>query len=212
MSWQPWNQYPGLTLERLVCVADLIRNARDGVADGHHPEMGEGNWSLGVRGYERTCWAITWATETHEWLNVVTGSEGGPVHFVMSIGGHAVRFYHGSPDSVPGRYRQPSFPELAEQQLALELDGELPTGRALRIAIENDEDGRPESICLVEIRSDTGNATNSFLIPLPTQSTVTPFGAATTPPANIPPVSAEPVDDQQDEGGAGATKTGSDDE
>ena len=209
MSWNPWHDYTGLTLDRLACVADLIRAARDGAADDHRPEMYEGNWSLGVRCYERTCGALAWATQTHEWLSIITGSEGGPVHFVMSIGGHAVRFYHGSPDSVPQRYRHRSPPEL---QYALELDGHLPSDRSLRISIENDEHGRPESIWLIEIRNDTGNATNTFLIPLSSQGAVVPFGPASEPPANIPPVSAEPVDDEEHESSIKGTKTGSGDE
>ena len=128
----------------------------------------------------------------------------------MSIGGHAVRFYHGSPDNVPQRYRQPSFPEL---QHALEFEGGLPSGRSLRIAIENDEEGRPERINLVEISDAPGVTTNTFLIPPPSQVAIAPFGAAPEPPANIPPVLAEPVDDQQGEDGAeGKKKTGSDDE
>ena len=171
--------------------------------------MGEGNWSLGVRGYERTCWALTWATETYKWLSVVAGSCGGPVHFVMSIGGHAVRFYHGRPDNVPPRYRQPSFPEL---QHALEFEGGLPPGRSLRIAIQNDDEGRPERINLVEINDATGDTTDTFLIPAPSQGAIMPFGAAPEPPASIPPVLAEPVDDQHGEGGTKGKKTGSDDE
>ena len=171
--------------------------------------MCEGNWSLGVRCYERTCGALTWATQTYEWLSVVTGSEGGPVHFIMSIGGHAIRFYHGSPDNVPQRYRHRSLPEL---QYALEFDGLLPSDRSLRISIENDQHGRPESICLVEIRDDTGNASNTFLIPESNQGAVVPFGAASEPPANIPPVSAEPVDDEQGESSIKGVKTGSGDE
>ena len=211
MLWKPWNDYLGLTLNRLLRVADLIRAARDGVADDHRPEMYEGNWSLGVRGYERTCGTLTWATQTYEWLNVVSGSGGGPVHFVMSIAGHAVRFYHGSPENVPERYRQASFPELLEQQRALELDGDLPLGRSLRIAIENDEYGHPESIFLIEVSEDTGLTTNTYLIPLPSRGTVAPFATTNEPPASIPPVSAEPVDDQ-DEGSTEGTKTGPDNE
>ena len=211
MSWKPWNDYPGLVLDRLLTVGGLIRSARDSAADDHRPEMYEGNWSLGVRGYERTCGALTWATQTYDWLTVVSGAGGGPVHFVLSITGHAVRFYHGSPENVPERYRQASFPELLEQQRALELDGDLPLGRSLRIAIENDDDGRPDSIYLVEVSEDTGLTTNTYLIPLPNRGTVAPFGTTNDPPTSIPPVSAEPVDDR-DEGSAEGTKTGSNDE
>ena len=69
--------------------------------------------------------------------------------------------------------------------------------------------GRPESIYLVEISDDTGIATNTFLIPLPSHVAVAPFGAANEPPVNIPAVSAEPVDDQQDEDSTTSENTGS---
>ena len=206
MSWQPWTHYPGLTLDRLVSVADIIRSARDGAADDHHPETGEGPWSLGVRCYERTCAALTWATETHEWLTIVTGSEGGPVHFVMAIGGHAVRFCHGTPEDIPRRYRERSFPEL-EQQLTLGLGGDLPTNRALRIVIENDANGHPATMCLVEISNDTRAAINTYFIPLSSTAMVAPFALSLEPPASIAPVSAEPV-----QAGATGAKTGSGDE
>ena len=208
-SWKPWTNYSGFTLDRLVSVAALIRAARDGAADDHHPEKFETNWSLGVRGYERTCGALTLATQTYEWLNVVAGTGGGPVHFVMSVGGHAIRFFRGSPDDVPERYRQTSFPEFLELQRALELDGTLPVGRSLRIAIENDTEGRPESISLIEISEDTGSMTNSYLIPAANTGTVTIFNPPNEPPASIPPVLAEPIEDEDNQEG---NKTGSSDE
>ena len=211
MSWKPWNAYPGLTIDRLVSVAALIRTARDGAADDHRPECYEGNWSLGVRCYERTCGVLINAAQSHEWLHIVTGAKGGPVHFVISIGGHAVRFYHGTPEDIPDRYRQPSFPELFEQQHALKLDGNLPVNRSLRIAIENDQAGRPDSIRLIEMTHE-GVPTNTFLIPLLGQVAIAAFGTANEPPANIPPVSAEPVDDHQKDDGSTIKKTGSDDE
>lgn len=212
MPWKPWDDYPNLTVDRLRCVGDLIREAREGAANDHRPEMNETNWSLGVRAYERTCGAVRWATAMYPWLSVVAGLKGGPVHFVMSIGGNPVRFYRGSPDHVPERYREASFPELLEQMRALEHDGALPQGRSLRIVIENNKDGRPESISLVEISDDTGIATNAFVIPPTSQSVVAPFAAANEPPVYIGPVSAEPVDQQQGLAGIADKKTGSDDE
>ena len=210
MSWQPWNDYAGLTLDRLLCVGEIIRGARDAAVDDHRPDKHESNWSLGVRCYERTCGALTTAAQEHEWLNIPAGIGAGPVHFVMSIGGHAVRFYRGSPDDAPERYRHPSFPELLEHQYALELDNELPLDRSLRIAIENDEDGRPESLYVVELSATTGITTNTFLIPL--TDTVELFGVPNEPSVNIPPVLAEAVDDQQDADGTTGTNAGSDNE
>ena len=79
--------------------------------------------------------------------------------------------------------------------------------RSLRIAIANDDDARPESIHVVEINDD-GDSTNTFLIPLPSQVAIGSFGGMNEPPANIEPVSAEPIDHEED----GTEKTGSDDE
>ena len=191
-------------------VGDLIRVAREEAAEDHRPEKFETNWSLGVRGYERTCGALTWAQQEYPWLTVVSGAGGGPVHFVMTIGGHPIRFYRGDPDDVPERYRQTSFPELIEQQKALALDDALPQGRCLRIAIENDSDGKPSNIYLVEMNGDTGTVAHIYLIPsLTTTATVTDF-APPVAAADIPPVSAEPIENQ-DETKEHDDKTGSDD-
>src|SRR5436190_19409456 len=94
-TWTPWDTYPGLTQDRLITVGDMIRTAREETADDHRPDKFETNWSLGVRGFERTCGALTWAQQEHSWLSVVSGAGGGPVHYVITIGGHPVRFFKG---------------------------------------------------------------------------------------------------------------------
>src|SRR5438105_12461734 len=108
-AWMPSDHYPGITTDRILLVGNIIRKARDGAALDHHPEKFETNWSLGVRGFERTCGALAWESQNLPWLTIPSGSGGGPVHFVMCIGGHPVRFYHGEPDDVPSRYQQISF-------------------------------------------------------------------------------------------------------
>lgn len=209
-AWLPSNEYPGITPERLLIVGDIIRVARGEAADDHRPEKFETNWSLGVRGYERTCGALTWAAQSYPWLTIVSGAGGGPVHFVMTIGGHPVRFYRGGPDDVPERYQQTSLFELLEQQKAQEIDSTVPVGRCLRLAIENHADGRPSNIYLVDMSEDSGAVTNICLIPsVATTTTVTEF-APTVPPAVIPPVSAEALEEQDEN--QQDNKTGSDDE
>jgi hypothetical protein len=199
-SWKPWEIYPGLTQDRLLVVGDIIRVARSATADEHRPEKGETNWSLGVRNYERTCFALTSAQLQHPWLHVVTGTGGGPVHFVMSVGGHPIRFYSGEPDDIPDRYRQLSFPELVEQQRALALDDDIPVGRMLRISITTDTDFRPSTIALVEMDKQTGETINFYMIAaLAATTTVTDF-ASPVKPVDIPPVSAEPIDAEQQDG------------
>ena len=204
MDWTPWITYPGLTLERLVCVAEIIRAARHGAAKDHRPEKHEGPWSLGCRCFERT-WGMLREKAEEEWLDIVAapgGVPGGPRAFVMKIGEHHVRVYRARPDrpeDVPLRYRQPVFPEWHNAM----LDG----GMLLRISVENDADNHPDLITLVEVNALTGNMTNAFVIPVSGQ--VVPFGVTNEPAAELQPVEAEAAD--HDEHGIGGTKkTGSD--
>ncbi len=210
-TWHPPLTYPGITLERLLLVADIIRVAREDAVEDHRPEKWETNWSLGVRQYERTCGSITWASQEYHWLRVLSGAGGGAVQYVFSIGGHPIRFCRGGPEDVPERYRQPCFPEL-EQQLALfEIDGALPQGRCLRIAIENAPSGRPTNIYLDELDEATGQPINHYLIPgLGRSTTVTEF-VQPVPAVDIPPVSAEPTESEVGKKSREQEKTGSDD-
>jgi hypothetical protein len=213
-GWRPWEHYPGLLLERLLLIAEIIRAARDGAADDHRPDKGETNWSLGVRCYERTCVALTWAA-FHElpWLLIASGAGGGPVHFVMTIGGHPVRFYRGDPDEIPARYQQPSIFELMEQAKALALDADLPRDRALRIAIENDTNGRPNNIYLVEMDETEAIVTQIFMVPVMAKTTTVTDFMTHVPPAKIPPVTAEAAEgEEQADKDKKDDKTGSDDE
>ena len=201
MDWKPWITRPGLSLERLVYVAEVIRAARNGAADDHRPEKHEGPWSLGCRCFERTWGMLREKAEEHEWLDVVAGPggvPGGPRAFVMKIGKHDVRVYRARPDrpeDVPLRYREPVFPEWH--------DAMLDEGMLLRISVENDVDNRPDLISLVEVNALTGNVTNTFIIPL--SAHVAPsFGVADEQPAEMQPVVAEPAD--HDEHGIGSTK------
>jgi hypothetical protein len=210
-TWLPWTDYPGVTQERLLFVGDIIRIARQDAVDDHRPIKGETNWSLGVRCYERTCYALAVASQQYSWLVITCGAGGGPVHFVMTIGGHPVRFCKGEPDDVPPRYQQLSLPEMAQQAL-LGFDTDVPQGRGLRIMITNDVDGMPSDIHLVEVDDMTKGVTNVYLIPaIASTTTFATFAPPPVPPVTIPPVSAEPLDTEVEEE-ASADKTGSDDE
>jgi hypothetical protein len=192
-------------------VADMVRTAREGAADEHRPEDGETNWSLGVRGFERTNHAIETARVEYPWLTVVSGGGGGPVQFVFAIGGHPIRVCRGDADEVPPRYQQPCLPELAEQQMVLDIDSTIPAGRCLRLVVENDVHGSPENIYLHEIDDQTGDPIRSFMIPhIAASGQIMPF-MPIVEPANIPPVVAEPADSESEDVGAD-TKTGSNDE
>jgi hypothetical protein len=190
-SWKPWEAYPALGPDRLVIIGDVIRRCRDEAATDHRPDRGESNWSLGVRGFERTCAALTWASAEHPWLTVASGVGGGPVHFIFRIGILPIRFYRGSPDDAPEKYRQASFQEFREQQQALELDEGLPPHRCLRISIELDAIGRTAAVYLAEFDELAGEAVNAFEIPLLSGDvSVAPF-VEEKPGVELPPPAVE---------------------
>ena len=204
-EWVPWATYPGVTAERLAEVANTIWAARNEAADDYRPDKGETNWSLGVCAFERTCYAVSQASIASSWLTIKSGTGGGPVVFVFSIGGHPVRFFRGEPEDIPERYRMLPFPECDEQREAAKQYALLPPGRALRFVIENDSTGRPVVIYLVEMDGETGKSLSVYEIPREGRN-VTPF-ARPSPPANIPPVTAELVTPEESE----TTKASSDD-
>jgi hypothetical protein len=212
-TWAPELDYPGITFDRLLVVGDIIRTSRASACDDHRPERWETNWSLGVRQFERMNGDLNWASKDYPWLRVIAGFGGGPVQFVFTIGDQAIRVCRGDAEEIAERYQEPTFPELVQQQILVALDKTSPTGRFLRIAVENDAHGAPEHIYLVEVDEETGKPIRSFLIPaLAATTTVTDF-APPVPPVDIPPVSAEPIEneDEQQQNNS-KKKTGSDDE
>lgn len=210
-DWLPWIDYPDLTRQRLLVIGDLIRQAREGAADDHHPEKYETNLTLGISGFERTRGTLSWARSRLPWLTVVSGSEGGPVPFVFAVGRHPLRLYPGDPDEVPDRYSQKTFPEEWQNAQARKWGLEPCDGLCLRIAIPHTHDGRPDRIYLVEFDEEAQAVRRMYLIPRVAGSgTVTDFTPPLVPPVEIPKVQAEPVDDLgvPERGG----KTGSNDE
>ena len=204
-TWTPSDTYPGIEVERLVALAAIVRAAREQALLAHDPAAGESSWSLGVRAFERTNRAVVVAAAELEWLTIVQGFEGGPVQFVFNISGHPVRVCRGDSDDVPHRYRQPCIPELEEQQkLAdLEFGPSSPTGRCLRLVVENDALGAPNRIYLAEIDEETGLVVNTYLIPaVAVPSNATPFGAPPAPAVALPPVHAEAIEDDEEATGS----------
>jgi hypothetical protein len=163
-NWIPWSHYPGLTLDRLSIVAQLLVNARDGAVDDHRPHTGESSWSLGVRAYERSEIAIISASKTHHWLRVIAGQGGGPSMFVAAIGPHPTRFCHGAPDDIPAKYECGVFPEMQGIFEAMKLDGGLPEDRILRFVVSTGNDLRVTEVELVELNEKTGEPLNRFAI------------------------------------------------
>jgi hypothetical protein len=210
--WLPWLDYPGITQEKLLIVADLVRRIRDEALDDHRPEKWETNWSLGTRQYERTEGAITWATQQYSWLTVLAGASGGPSQYVFAITGHAIRFCRGDEEEIAARYQSPCFPELQQQQSMFGPDAL--NGRSLRLVIKNNADGRVDSIWIMEADEAVESPVRGFLIPpLPENTKIAEFAPPTEKPVELPPVTAEPEDDAAaDSEKDSKKKTGSDDE
>lgn len=166
----PWEVHPGLTLERLQVVAQLIRRVRADVVALHDPENGDSPWSLGCRAYSRICHEIARAAKTEHsaWLSVVEPD----MHFVFSIVGVPLRFYRGDHESPPARTLMRRFPELRCQQLAFEFL-EKPQGDvAFRIAVETNGRGEVESVYLVKVDLENDTVT-PWRIPLEEEVSVT---------------------------------------
>jgi hypothetical protein len=210
--WLPWNEYPGLTQDRLLIVGDIIRTARADALKDHRPEKFETNWSLGVRQFERTNGSITWKTQEYPWLTVIAGEGGGPVQYVFCIGGHPIRVCRGDEEDVANHFRTACQPELDQQLLLFALDTVIYEGKFLRIVIENDAKGIPLNIYLVQMDDDTGKPIQSYLIPvlaaMPAAS-VAEF-APQADGVELPPVTAEPVEEAETAGQEVKKKTGSD--
>ena len=206
MQVWPFTDYHGITPDRLLVVGAQIRDVRNEAVDDHRPAKWETNWSLGVRQYERTCGALTWASNKFPWLTVVSGGLGA-VQYVFAIGGHPIRFCRGDEEEIAARYQQPCFPELVQQQTFFGS----PQGRWLRIAIENGPECRPAVIRLMEIDAD-GVPVRSHVIPeVAVTTTITPFTPPFEPPVQIPPVVAEATEDAEQQNQE-EDKTGSDEE
>jgi len=157
---KPWNIHPGLTVERLQTVGNVIRSARHSAVTSYEPEKGDDPWSLGCVAYARTRSAISKATEKYEWLKVVEAG----LHFVFSVGGVPLRFYHGDSESPPDRSLRRNFPEIKAQQLALEFIKVPLTSGIFRIAVETDERGEATSLTLVLVDA-VGEPQDSWPIP-----------------------------------------------
>ena len=159
----PWEKYPDLTEERLQTLAELIRGVRAEAVRLHEPHNGDGEWSLGCRSYERTCFAFRQASNQYEWLGIMLETKA--LQFSFSVGSIPFRFYKGDPDDPPSHYWAHTFGELHCIQLSLELEGMPPIDRVLRLAVETGPDRQVTAITLVEC-DERGDVKNSYNIPL----------------------------------------------
>src|SRR5688572_17049314 len=121
----PWSGYPSLTTDCLQIIGGLIRDEHALVASLFDADAGDTVWDRGCRAYSRRCNAIRRALPDYNWLTVPSGNGGG-LEFTFAIRGIPIKTFCGDADAVPPRYQTPSFPELAQQQLAFN-SGEVPS-------------------------------------------------------------------------------------
>jgi hypothetical protein len=188
-NFEPWQNYPDLSKDRLSAVATIIRNVRHGVVLLHEPDEGDGPWSLGCRAYERTCAAIRKAAINYSWLRTLPETH--TLGFSFAIGAVPFRFYRGNPDEPPYNYQFKSYGEIHHLQLCLELDrGFHPLDGVLRLAVETDGSHEVSAVTLVEM-DDGGNPRESYQVPFDEgESNIV---SIQTPPVDLPPVVAEPL-------------------
>lgn len=157
---KPWEIHNELQEDRLVSLANMIKQVRHEAILVHEPTKGDTNWGLGCRVHERTCYIIKEASDFHPWLDVIDPS----LHFVFSVGGVPIRFYRGEAESPNPRHLSRRYPEIEAQQFAFEFH--LENRQWLwRMAIETDNDGEVMRIVMVQV-SESGDIKNQWDIPM----------------------------------------------
>ncbi len=192
VPFEPWKDYSSLTLERLLIIGSIIRDARDSTAALHDPAGGDTSWSLGCRVYSRTMFRIQGETANFEWLRVLPESQN--LKFTFSIGSLPVKFYKGEPDDIPSRSLVRSFAELTQMRLAFP-NGEAEATNMLRIAVSADGAGRTTSIVLVEV-DEAGTPLRTFDIPRSESENI--FNLKPQP-INLAPPRIEVIDDDTEQ-------------
>lgn len=190
----PWEKYPDLTEERLRVIAEIIRSVRAGAVGLHEPHNGDGEWCLGCRSYERTCFALRQAAEEHSWLNIMPETKA--LQFSFSIGSVPFRFYKGDPEDPPSHYWALTYGELHCIQLSLALEGMPPIDRVLRLAVETGPDREVAAVTLVEC-DEQGDVKNAYSIPLRRENVNVVIMQA--PAVDLPPVVAQPLPEHSEQ-------------
>jgi hypothetical protein len=187
----PWIKYPDLTEARLQILAEEIRSVRHTAILAHEPHRGDGDWGLGCRAYERTCFAIREASKRHSWLRI--NPEQKLLQFSFSVGSIPIRFYKGEPDDPPSHYLGHTYGELRHIQFSLDLGNRPPVDRVLRLAVETGVDREVSAITLVEC-NEASEIENTFSIPF--EARINNVMSMQAPAVDLPPVIAEPLSDQ----------------
>lgn len=190
-TFEPWIKYPDLTQERLSIIAAIIRDTRHDAVLSHEIEKGDTNWGLGCRVYERTCFALESAAPKYaDWLIILP--EARALQFSFAIGVISFRFYRGTPQEPPDKYRICTFGELHHQQLCFELEGLRPPDNVLRIAVETSHITlEVVNVSVVEV-DDVGNPIGVYSVPL-TKPQISNITVLQAKPVELEPPSIAPL-------------------
>jgi hypothetical protein len=192
IPFEPWLDYPSLTLQNLTFIAGIMRDARDGAVQLHDVEAGDSNWSLGCRVYSRIMAQMRSASFSIPWLTVLPESQA--LRFTFAVGTVPLKFYRGDVDDVPQKYLEPSFTELRQMDLAFKTDG-IDSTNLLRIAVEPDASGKTSTVTLVEVE-ESGIPLRVFQIPLDSANVI----EMKPKPINLEPPTLEVIDESAEEG------------
>jgi len=166
MKQYPWEYHPDLTARRLIDIAILLRHGRHDAVERHDEEIGDDNWTLGVRAYNCGRFRITeaHASDRFPWLTIINPT----LQFIFGIGLVPVRFYRGDADEPSDKTCRVAYPEL--NQLAIAFPEEEGDDMVFRFAVETDWDGSVIAIKFVGLRHK--QTVFCWEVPLPTADIV----------------------------------------
>ncbi len=160
MDKKPWDVNHEFTEERLLFIADILKQVRNGTVDLHDPSEGDDVWSLGCRVYERSINIIAREAEKTPWLRVIKKG----LYFVMLIEGVPIRFYRGEIENPTTRSLQRLYPELEAQQCIFSFAKDH-FEWFWRIVIETDESGKVFRVVMAQF-TESGNVRYQWTAPL----------------------------------------------
>lgn len=160
---KPWELHPEFTGDRLATVVQIICEARDAAVKSHHPEAGEGQWSLGCRAYERILRSLETKTASLPWLSIVERKN---LYFVFAIGNAPLRFYVGDASQLQDKKRRiHQAVELRQLELAYQELSESKPDAVFRLIVEKDLVGRATEVFFVQVETN-GAIANPWSIPI----------------------------------------------
>ena len=173
MDKKPWDVHPELHKERLIEVAQILREVRHDALPEHNPTKGDSNWGLGTRVSERSWYALREAAELRDWLQIINPGK----HFIFAIGGVPFRFYRGKPERPNSHMLARQYQEIRQHQTAFKFYQEE-TEYFWRIAVETDVFGEVYRVVVAQV-SEHGDVKMMWEVPISDRVSV--IGSITPP-------------------------------